>query len=87
VTFEHLLKLAQVLHSSTDDYLKYLLGNPRCIGEGMFIVYKIGQWDLAPNMAKMQCEHSTKCILGFVSASGIEHWWAKKKMEMIHEDV
>jgi len=62
VTFEHLLKLAQVLHSSTYDYLKYLLGNPRCMGEGMFIVYKIGQWDLAPNMARMQCECSTKCI-------------------------
>jgi hypothetical protein len=62
VAFEHLLKLAQVLHSSTDDYLTYLLENSRCMGEGMFIVYKIGQWDLASNMAKMQCEHSTKSI-------------------------
>jgi len=25
--------------------------------------------------------------IGFVSASRIEDWWVKKKMEMLHEEV
>jgi len=25
--------------------------------------------------------------ISFVSASGIEDWWAKKKMKMLHEEV
>jgi hypothetical protein len=30
---------------------------------------------------------SNKMHIGFVNASGIEDWWAKKKMEMLHEEV
>jgi len=28
-----------------------------------------------------------KMHISFISASGIEDWWAKKKMKMLHEEV
>jgi hypothetical protein len=33
-----------------NDNFKYLLGDPRYMSEKMFIMHKIEQWELAPNV-------------------------------------
>jgi hypothetical protein len=69
-----------------DEYFEYLLKDLKYLGEKMFIVCKIGRWELLLDVMAWCCpnlQHWTTHVVW--NPCGIRNWWTLKKTKMLTE--
>jgi hypothetical protein len=69
-----------------DEYFEYLLKDLKYLGEKMFIVCKIGRWELLLDVMAWCCPNLQHWITHVVwNPCGIRNWWTLKKTKMLTE--
>jgi hypothetical protein len=69
-----------------NEYFEFLLGDPRYMGEEMFMMWRIGRHEIIPN-ANMDAVHAYNKMHASYMASGMGYWRVEKKMEKAREEV